>query len=338
MPQGGCESVPASLRAGPQQDRDLQPGRRLGPFELIERLGQGGQGEVWKTRRAGPDGELVALKVLKPELAHNPVRTAQFRREARRGPRLKGPSLLAAQELGLFEGFHCMAMPFVECTSLRDVIKWRVSYLTGGETEHFIRSWAWIKRSISCDRRALAQAAAALALRHRNGSSIVTSSRQTFCSTTGVEGGVYLVTLAWGAIWMLRRASKCGRCGNPDLHGTRAAPVVRRRRDQVRHLLDGCHAVRVAPARKAVPGARTCDRTERRSVSRDRGAEAGEVHRSGFSGGARSDHHRRWRPDPERRFESAGELDDSLVNTGSLRDDPAGPEEQDGRSAGSRRR
>ena len=114
----------------------MKPGRQLGPYRLLERLGQGGQGEVWKTRRQGSLGELVALKVLKPELAHNPTRMAQFRREAQRGLRLTGRSLLAASELAEIDGFHCMAMPFVPGTSLRDVIKWRVSYLSGEETEH----------------------------------------------------------------------------------------------------------------------------------------------------------------------------------------------------------
>jgi serine/threonine-protein kinase len=119
-----------------QQPAALKPGRQLGPYRLLERLGQGGQGEVWKSQRLGSLGEVVALKVLKPELAHNPARMAQFRREAQRGMRLTGRSHLAASELAEIDGFHCMAMRFIPGTSLRDVIKWRVSYLSGEETEH----------------------------------------------------------------------------------------------------------------------------------------------------------------------------------------------------------
>jgi eukaryotic-like serine/threonine-protein kinase len=149
------------------QTMTLTPGRRLGPYRLLERLGQGGQGEVWKTRRVEPESKLVALKVLKPELAHNPARKAQFRREAQRGLRLTGPSLLAAYELREIDGFHCMAMPFVECTSLRDVIKWRLSYRSGEEAEHlhpFVgMSQADYRRAIAA---ALAQAARALAVAH----------------------------------------------------------------------------------------------------------------------------------------------------------------------------
>ena len=132
----GGDFGPEQCASIDQNPAILKPGRRLGPYRLLARLGQGGQGEVWKTRRLGPTEGLVALKVLKPELAHNPARMAQFRREAQRGPRLIGPSLLAAYELSEIDGFHCMTMPFVEGTALRDIIKWRLSYLAGEETEH----------------------------------------------------------------------------------------------------------------------------------------------------------------------------------------------------------
>lgn len=145
----------------------LTPGRQLGPYRLLEPLGQGGQGDVWKTRRLGRLGELVALKILKAELAHNPNRMAQFRREAQRGLRLTGPSLLAAYDLSEIDGFHCMTMPFVEGTSIRDVIKWRLSYLRGDETEHFhsfvSMDQAEYQRAIV---RALADASRALAEAH----------------------------------------------------------------------------------------------------------------------------------------------------------------------------
>ena len=85
VPPGACEPDTASSAQPAGRISGLEPGRRLGPYRLVERLGQGGQGEVWKTRRTGPDGELVALKVLKPELAHIPAHGAVSPRGPARG-------------------------------------------------------------------------------------------------------------------------------------------------------------------------------------------------------------------------------------------------------------
>jgi serine/threonine-protein kinase len=117
----------------------LVPGDRLGGYRLMERLGHGGQGDVWKALRQDPISELVALKVLKPSLARDPARRAQFRREAERGGRLAGPSLLPVYELGDSEGYHFMAMPYVEGITLREVIRARVAHLAGKPTEELHR-------------------------------------------------------------------------------------------------------------------------------------------------------------------------------------------------------
>ncbi len=107
----------------------LAAGDRLAGYRLLERLGRGGQGDVWKALRREPVVELVAIKVLKPSLSRDPARMAQFRREAERGGRLAGPSLLQVYELGTFDGYHFMAMPYVEGITLREVVRARVAHL-----------------------------------------------------------------------------------------------------------------------------------------------------------------------------------------------------------------
>jgi serine/threonine-protein kinase len=102
---------------------------------LLERLGRGAQGDVWKAARLDPGGELVALKILNPGLKSNPARLAQFRREAERGIRLAGPSLLNVYELGEIDGHIFMTMPYVEGTPLHEVVNCRRSYLAGDEIE-----------------------------------------------------------------------------------------------------------------------------------------------------------------------------------------------------------
>jgi serine/threonine-protein kinase len=120
-----CRSVPVST---------LKAGVQLGRFRLLQRLGQGAQGDVWKARRLDPFVETVALKVLNPALATHPNRLAQFRREAERGARLDGPSLLQVSELGDIQGFHFMVMPYVEGTTLQQVIRERRRYLDGDDS------------------------------------------------------------------------------------------------------------------------------------------------------------------------------------------------------------
>jgi serine/threonine-protein kinase len=107
----------------------------LGPFRLLERLGRGAQGEVWKARRIGRDPQIVALKVLNRQLMRSPNRLAQFRHEAERGARLAGPSLLRVLEHGEIGGFQFMAMPLVEGTTLQQVIRNRSARLKGGASE-----------------------------------------------------------------------------------------------------------------------------------------------------------------------------------------------------------
>ena len=120
-----CQSAPVST---------LKAGMQLGPFRLLQRLGQGAQGDVWKARRLDPLVETVALKVLNPALASHPNRLAQFRREAERGAKLDGPSLLQVFEFGDIQGFLFMAMPYVEGTTLQQVIRGRRHYLDGDDS------------------------------------------------------------------------------------------------------------------------------------------------------------------------------------------------------------
>jgi serine/threonine protein kinase len=60
----------------------LARGVRLGPYELTDRIGAGGMGEVWRALDTRL-GRAVAIKVLPDALAHDPERLARFEREAR---------------------------------------------------------------------------------------------------------------------------------------------------------------------------------------------------------------------------------------------------------------
>jgi eukaryotic-like serine/threonine-protein kinase len=68
-------------------------GQQLGEFEILERLGQGGMGTVYKARQTSL-GRLVALKMLQAGLANNSEYIERFRQEARAAAALNHPNLV----------------------------------------------------------------------------------------------------------------------------------------------------------------------------------------------------------------------------------------------------
>ncbi len=71
----------------------LAPGTRLGHYDILDLLGAGGMGEVYRALDATL-GRHVALKVLPPDLARDPARIDRFRREARTVAALSHPHIV----------------------------------------------------------------------------------------------------------------------------------------------------------------------------------------------------------------------------------------------------
>ena len=91
---------------------DARPGRRLGDFTLLKRLGRGAQGDVYEARQESL-GRLVALKILAPHLTLNPDRVQRFRREAEAGGRLGHPNIVGVHAVGASDGFHFIVQELV---------------------------------------------------------------------------------------------------------------------------------------------------------------------------------------------------------------------------------
>ncbi len=92
-------------------------------LEIIELLGQGGMGAVYKAKQKQLD-RLVALKILPPQVAETEAFAQRFTREARSLARLSHPHIVMVHDFGHTEdGLYYFIMEFVEGTDLRRVIQ-----------------------------------------------------------------------------------------------------------------------------------------------------------------------------------------------------------------------
>lgn len=101
---------------------DLEPGATLGPYRLESKLGEGGMGIVFRAVR-DPDGEVVALKVLRQELTHDETYRRRFTHEARAAAEVRHKHLVPVLEAGETDGRTFLAVTFVEGRSLEDRIR-----------------------------------------------------------------------------------------------------------------------------------------------------------------------------------------------------------------------
>src|SRR5450631_3690977 len=100
----------------------LQPGDKLGPYEILAPLGAGGMGEVYRGRDTKLDRE-VAVKVLPAALARDPERLARFEREAKVLASLNHPHIAQIYGVQEAEGYQALVMELVPGQTLAARIK-----------------------------------------------------------------------------------------------------------------------------------------------------------------------------------------------------------------------
>jgi Tol biopolymer transport system component len=100
----------------------IGPGARLGPYEILSKLGAGGMGEVYRARdpRLGRE---VAIKVLPSEVAQDPERLRRFEQEARAASALNHPNLLTVFDVGTHEHSPYLVTELLEGSSLREALR-----------------------------------------------------------------------------------------------------------------------------------------------------------------------------------------------------------------------
>ncbi|MCL4179076.1 MAG: protein kinase [Verrucomicrobia bacterium] len=128
----GCAlaAVATPTEAGlPPESRPPPPAREtvaaaLPQFEILELIGQGGMGSVFKARQPQLN-RLVALKILPTDPARDPKFSERFLREAQALARLNHPNIVAIHDSGEAGGFLYLVMEYVDGASLRQLLRER---------------------------------------------------------------------------------------------------------------------------------------------------------------------------------------------------------------------
>lgn len=100
----------------------LSSGQIFGNYEIIEMIGKGGMGEVYRAKDLRLNRE-VAIKILDPRLIENPQFLVRFRKEAGLAAKLNHPNICTIYEAGEAEGQAYISMEYVRGETLRARIK-----------------------------------------------------------------------------------------------------------------------------------------------------------------------------------------------------------------------
>ena len=99
----------------------LSSGTKLGAYEIIEPLGAGGMGEVYRARDLRLD-RVVAIKILPAAFSADSERLRRFEQEARSASALNHPNIVTIHALGVENSTHYIAMELVQGKTLRELV------------------------------------------------------------------------------------------------------------------------------------------------------------------------------------------------------------------------
>ena len=121
----GTEADSHETRAVPPPPaKPEEIGKHFPQLEILECLGRGGMGVVYKARQPRLD-RLVALKILAPEKEQDPKFAERFAREAKALARLNHPNIVTVHDFGEADGLFYLLMEYVDGVTLRQLLQTR---------------------------------------------------------------------------------------------------------------------------------------------------------------------------------------------------------------------
>jgi tRNA A-37 threonylcarbamoyl transferase component Bud32 len=113
---------PGFLDRPPVRSSLLMPGTKLGDYEIVSQLGEGGMGVVYKARDLRLERP-VAIKVIREHVLADGSRLRRFEQEAQAAAALNHPNILAVYQFGAYQGAPYLVSELLEGETLREELK-----------------------------------------------------------------------------------------------------------------------------------------------------------------------------------------------------------------------
>src|SRR5206468_591575 len=114
---GIAATTPPSASRLPTQEEWTNLAQHFPQLEILELLGRGGMGAVYKARQKNLD-RMIALKVIPPDAAKDPTFAERFQREARAMARLNHANIVTVYECGQVGDVYYLLMEYVDGVNL----------------------------------------------------------------------------------------------------------------------------------------------------------------------------------------------------------------------------
>ena len=119
--RGALETLAAARRPPSMSAADVPALESFGEYRLVEKLGAGGMGTVYKAWHTELE-RMVALKVLSKDLMHDESAVARFRREMKAVGRFDHPNIVRAHDAREIDGTYFLVMEYVDGMDLSELV------------------------------------------------------------------------------------------------------------------------------------------------------------------------------------------------------------------------